>query len=196
MRLRRERYCRLLLCPIAARTCHAWLVRLTRARGKSSQREGNALFDDFWYFSSRKSTIKEKVSLCFIAGENFDLNIKFAAKKTSRGNVPRTVFIINKPCLNILLSESSTNRIRAGGCIARSDTYFFCRAVAFAVMVITVCHIAGNSLVFLAGLAGAGIFSCIIHNNFYPFLSGKNILRSYFYIILYAPYFLNIMKGE
>ena len=120
----------------------------------------------------------------YSAGENFDLNIKFAAKKTSRGNVPRTVFIINKPCLNILLSESSTNRIRAGGCIARSDTYFFCRAVAFAVMVITVCHIAGNSLVFLAGLAGAGIFSCIIHNNFYPFLSGKNILRSYFYIIL------------
>ena len=98
--------------------------------------------------------------------------------------MPRTVFIINKPCLNILLSESSTDRIRAGGCIARSDTYFFCRAVAFAVMVITVCHIAGNSLVFLAGLAGAGIFSCIIHNNFYPFLSGKNILRSYFYIIL------------
>ena len=98
--------------------------------------------------------------------------------------MPRTVFIINKPCLNILLSESSTNRIRAGGCIARSDAYFLCRAVAFAVMVITVCHIAGNSLVFLAGLAGAGIFSCIIHNNFYPFLSGKNILRSYFYIIL------------
>ena len=44
----------------AARTCHAWLARLTRARGKSSQREGNALFDDFWYFSSLKSTIKEK----------------------------------------------------------------------------------------------------------------------------------------
>ena len=31
-----------------------------RDRGKSSQREGNALFDDFWYFSSLKSTIKEK----------------------------------------------------------------------------------------------------------------------------------------
>ena len=44
-----------------ARTCHAWLARLTRARGKSSQREGNALFDDFWYFSSLKSTIKEKL---------------------------------------------------------------------------------------------------------------------------------------
>ena len=44
-----------------ARTRHAWLARLTRARGKSSQREGNALFDDFWYFWSCKSTIKEKL---------------------------------------------------------------------------------------------------------------------------------------
>ena len=41
-----------------------YFLRLTRARGKSSQREGNALFDDFWYFWSRKSTIREKVSLC------------------------------------------------------------------------------------------------------------------------------------
>ena len=45
----------------AAQTCHAWLTRLTRARGKSSRREGNALFDDFWYFSSLKSTIKKKL---------------------------------------------------------------------------------------------------------------------------------------
>ena len=42
----------------AARTRHAWLARLTRARGVSLQREGNALFDDFWYFWSYKSTIK------------------------------------------------------------------------------------------------------------------------------------------
>ena len=45
----------------AARTCHAWLVRLTRARGVSFQREGNALLYDFWYFSSLKSTIREKL---------------------------------------------------------------------------------------------------------------------------------------
>ena len=44
----------------AARTYHARLARQTRARGKSSQREGNALFDDFCYFWSRKSTRKEK----------------------------------------------------------------------------------------------------------------------------------------
>ena len=43
-----------------AHTCHAWLVRLTRARGKRYIRERNALLYDFWYFSSRKSTIKEK----------------------------------------------------------------------------------------------------------------------------------------
>ena len=46
--------------PRAARTRHAWLARLTRARGVSFQGEGNALFDDFWYFSSLKSTIKKK----------------------------------------------------------------------------------------------------------------------------------------
>ena len=38
-----------------------YFLRLTRARGKSSQREGNALLYDFWYFSSQKSTIKEKL---------------------------------------------------------------------------------------------------------------------------------------
>jgi|GEM_PF-3402946 len=47
--------------PFAARTCHAWLARLTRARGKRYIREGNALFDDFWYFWSCKSTRKEKL---------------------------------------------------------------------------------------------------------------------------------------
>ena len=47
---------------LAVCTRHAWLARLTRARGESSQREGNALFDDFWYFWSCKSTIKKKVT--------------------------------------------------------------------------------------------------------------------------------------
>ena len=41
-----------------------WLA--SPRQGKSSQREGNALFDDFWYFSSVKSARKkEKLSLCF-----------------------------------------------------------------------------------------------------------------------------------
>ena len=44
-----------------------------RDRGKSSQREGNALFDDFWYFSSRKSTIKEKYLYVSSLSEFFSL---------------------------------------------------------------------------------------------------------------------------
>ena len=54
----------------------------------------NALFDDFWYFWSHKSTIKEKVSLCFFAGENFDLNIKFCRKKQAAAKCRGLFFII------------------------------------------------------------------------------------------------------
>ena len=50
-----------------------YFLRLTRARGKSSQREGNALFDDFWYFSSLKSTIKEKLLYDTSLSEFFSL---------------------------------------------------------------------------------------------------------------------------
>ena len=62
----------------AARARHARLARQTRARGRCFLRGGNepmhavrwlasprqggkALLNDFWYFSSRKSTIKEKL---------------------------------------------------------------------------------------------------------------------------------------
>ena len=44
----------------AARTRHARLARLTRARGRCFLRGRKALLNDFWYFSSVKSTIKEK----------------------------------------------------------------------------------------------------------------------------------------
>ena len=63
----------------AARTCHARLARLTRARGNepmhavrwlASPRQGRRflrgwkiLLNDFWYFSSQKSTIKKEVTL-------------------------------------------------------------------------------------------------------------------------------------
>ena len=57
MRLRRIQNYRLYCMPFAACTCHAWLVRLTRARGKRYIREGNTLLYDFWYFSSQKSTL-------------------------------------------------------------------------------------------------------------------------------------------
>ena len=45
----------------AARTCHARLARLTRARGGSFLRGRKSLLNDFWYFWSHKSTIKEKL---------------------------------------------------------------------------------------------------------------------------------------
>ena len=69
--------------PFTARTCHAWLARLTRARGKRYIREGNALLYDFWYFWSYKSTIKEKASLCFFAGRRRrrPLQAKIQARK-------------------------------------------------------------------------------------------------------------------
>ena len=60
MRLRGAQNYRFSLCPLPHTLATHYFLRLTRARGESSQREGNALFDDFWYFSSQKSTIKEK----------------------------------------------------------------------------------------------------------------------------------------
>ena len=44
----------------AARACHARLARLTRARGRRFLRGWKILLNDFWYFWSYKSTIKEK----------------------------------------------------------------------------------------------------------------------------------------
>ena len=60
MKLWRVRDYWISLCYLPHALATHYFLRLTRARGKSSQREGNALFDDFWYFSSLKSTIKEK----------------------------------------------------------------------------------------------------------------------------------------
>ena len=51
---------RFLLCPLPHALDTHYFMRLTRARGKRYIREGNALLYDFWYFWSRKSTIKEK----------------------------------------------------------------------------------------------------------------------------------------
>ena len=45
----------------AAHTCHAWLARLPRARGRSFLRGRKALLNDFWYFSSLKSTRKDQL---------------------------------------------------------------------------------------------------------------------------------------
>ena len=61
MRLRRAAKPPTFALPLAARTRHAWLARLTRARRQwFGRRTARVLLADFWYFSSRKSTIREK----------------------------------------------------------------------------------------------------------------------------------------
>ena len=65
MRLRRAAKPPTCALPRVAHTCHAWLARLTRARGRCFLRGRKALLNDFWYFSSRKSTpflLKKKLS--------------------------------------------------------------------------------------------------------------------------------------
>ena len=59
--------------PFAARTCHAWLARLTRARGRRFLRGWKILLNDFWYFWSFKSTRKEKLLYDTSLSEFFSL---------------------------------------------------------------------------------------------------------------------------
>ena len=61
LRLRRAAKPPTFTISFAARTRHAWLARLTRARGGCFLRGRKALLNDFWYFWSHKSTIKEKL---------------------------------------------------------------------------------------------------------------------------------------
>ena len=75
----------------AALTFHAWLARLTRARGKSLQREGNALFADFWYFSSLKSTIREKLLYDTFLSEFFSL-VRKERKGQKEESFPLLIF--------------------------------------------------------------------------------------------------------
>ena len=60
LRLRRVRDYRLSLCYLPHALATHYFLRLTRARGRCFLRGRKALLNDFWYFSSRKSTIKEK----------------------------------------------------------------------------------------------------------------------------------------
>ena len=81
----------------AAHTRHAWLARLTRARGKRYIRERNALLYDFWYFSSRKSTIKQKISFILFG----------QAKRTLK----------RKPFFSCFSLQKSISRFRQAECI-------------------------------------------------------------------------------
>ena len=93
LRLRRAAKPPTFALPFTAHTCHARLARLTRARGVSSQREGNALFDDFWYFSSRKSTIKEKFIYDTSLSEFFSL-----VRKERKGQKEECFPLLNTFC--------------------------------------------------------------------------------------------------
>ena len=54
MRLRRAVKLPIFDLSFAARTCHAWLARLTRARGRRFLRGWKILLNDFWYTPSRR----------------------------------------------------------------------------------------------------------------------------------------------
>ena len=60
MRLRKARDYRISLCSLSHALATHYFLRLTRARGGCFLRGRKALLNDFWYFSSQKSTIKKK----------------------------------------------------------------------------------------------------------------------------------------
>ena len=79
--------------PCAARTCHAWFARLTRARGRRFLRGRKALLNDFWYFSSLKSTIKEKLLYDTYLSEFFSL-----VRKERKGQKEECFPLLNTFC--------------------------------------------------------------------------------------------------
>ena len=60
LRLRRVRDYRISFCYLPHALATHYFLRITRARGGCFLRGRKALLNDFWYFWSRKSTIKEK----------------------------------------------------------------------------------------------------------------------------------------
>ena len=61
LKLRRVRHCCFPLCPLPHALATHYFLRLTRARGRRFLRGWKILLNDFWYFWSCKSTIKEKL---------------------------------------------------------------------------------------------------------------------------------------
>ena len=78
-----------------------WLA--SPRQGESSQREGNALFDDFWYFWSRKSTIKEKLHYDSSLSEFFSL-----VRKERKGQKEESIPLLNTFCR---LAATSANKV-------------------------------------------------------------------------------------
>ena len=94
---------RFLLYPLPHALATHYFLRLTRARGKSSQREGNALFDDFWYFWSYKSTIKEKLHYDSSLSEFFSL-----VRKERKGQKEERIPLLNTFCR---LAATGANKV-------------------------------------------------------------------------------------
>ena len=78
----------------AARTCHARLLRLTRARRtRFGRRTARVLLADFWYFSSLKSTIREKSFYVSSLSEFFSL-----VRKERKGQKEESIPLLNTFC--------------------------------------------------------------------------------------------------
>ena len=88
---------------LAAHTCHAWLARLTRARGGCFLRGWKALLNDFWYFSSLKSTIREKLHYDSSLSEFFSL-----VRKERKGQKEEGIPLLNTFCR---LAATSANKV-------------------------------------------------------------------------------------
>ena len=88
---------------LAACTRHAWLVRLTRARGRRYIRGRKALLYDFWYFSSLKSTRKEKLLYDTYLSEFFSL-----VRKERKGQKEECFPLLNTFCR---LAATSANTL-------------------------------------------------------------------------------------
>ena len=130
LRLRRAAKLPTCVLSFVALTRHAWLARLTRARGGSFLRGGNepmhavrwlasprqgecflkgrkALLNDFWYFWSHKSTIRKKylyVSSRETTGLPYYQNPNFINSQSKRLN-PHSLFLLHMQAQKKKLSK-------------------------------------------------------------------------------------------
>ena len=64
------------ISPLSHALATHYFLRLTRARGRCFLRGRKALLNDFWYFWSRKSTIKESYFMILLFQSSFRLSEK------------------------------------------------------------------------------------------------------------------------
>ena len=103
LKLRREAKQMNYALPRAARTRHAWLARLTRARGGCFLRGWKALLNDFWYFWSRKSTIRKMILYDTSLSEFFSL-----VRKERKGQKEERFPLLNSFCR---LAATGANKV-------------------------------------------------------------------------------------